>query len=145
LVAAIGLFAYYIHWRIEKTKADSKLGFWSSPKAMLIVWATLAVAAIVMQLSIASSEGRPKSVTPGPTQPKTGEQWSGNKGAELVMFWGPSSPTVSDRLASHLGLDPSQREAMNLTFEMYFREFKALEEQNTRHETDASSTWKPTS
>jgi len=45
---------------------------------------------------------------------------------------------VSDRLASHLGLDPSQREAMNRAFQMFFREFKALEEQNTLHETDAN-------
>ncbi len=98
LVAAIGLLAYYVHWRIEKTKAESKLGFLSSPKAMLIVWATLAVAAIVMQLSIASSEGRPKSVTPGPTPPKTGEVWFGNKGDEHVMFWGPNSPRVRSGL-----------------------------------------------
>ena len=83
--------------------------------------------------------GRPEWTRPTgqqTTAPKTGEVWSGNKGAEHMMFWGPNSPTVSDRLASHLGLDPSQREAMNRAFEMYFREFKALEEQNTRHETD---------
>jgi hypothetical protein len=71
---------------------------------------------------------------------KTGEEWFGNKGDEHVMFWGPNSPTVSDRLASHLGLNASQREAMNQAFEMYFREFKALEEQNTRRETDAMVT-----
>ncbi|MBI2477786.1 MAG: serine/threonine protein kinase [Planctomycetia bacterium] len=68
----------------------------------------------------------------------TGEVWSGNKDAEIVMFWGSICPTVSDQLAQHLGLDPSQRQAMNQAFEMYFREFKALEEQNTRHETDAN-------
>ena len=67
---------------------------------------------------------------------KTGESWWGNKGEEHVMFWGPNSPTVSDRLADHLGLDPSQREAMNQAFQRLVREFKALEEQNTRHETD---------
>jgi uncharacterized protein (TIGR03067 family) len=72
------------------------------------------------------------------TMPKTGERWFGNKGAEKVMFWGPASPTVSDQLAGHLGLDPSQREAMNHAFQMFFREFIALEEQNTRHETDAN-------
>jgi hypothetical protein len=69
---------------------------------------------------------------------KTGEVWTGNQGDEHVMFLGSNAPTVSDRLANHLGLDLSQRAAMNQAFEMYFREFKALEEQNTRHETDAN-------
>jgi uncharacterized protein (TIGR03067 family) len=68
----------------------------------------------------------------------TGEVWIGNNGAEIVMFLGPDSPTVSDRLASHLGLDAAQREAMNQAFQTYFREFKALEENGTRHETDAN-------
>lgn len=63
--------------------------------------------------------------------PKTGEVWFGNEGGEHVMFWGPNSPTVSDQLARHLGLDPSQRAAMNQAFEMYFREFRALEDQYT--------------
>lgn len=67
---------------------------------------------------------------------KTGESWWGNKGEGHLMFWGSNCPTVSDQLAQHLGLDPSQREAMNQAFQMFFREFRALEEQNTRHETD---------
>jgi hypothetical protein len=138
LVAAVGFLAFYVYWRIEKTKADFKPGFWNTPKPMLIVWAMLALGGITFGLWFASIESRPKSVTPGPTQPKTGEEWFGNKGDEKVMFRGPSSPTVSDRLASHLGLDPSQRAAMNQAFQMFFREFKVLEEQNTRHEADAN-------
>jgi len=70
------------------------------------------------------------------TKPKTGEVWFGNKGDEHVMFWGPNSPTVSDQLASHLGLDPSQREAMDQAFQRYFREVKANEDQYTQHLTD---------
>ena len=52
------------------------------------------------------------------------------------MFLGPNSPTVSDRLASHLGLDPSQREAMDQAFQKFFREVKANQDQYTQHETD---------
>jgi hypothetical protein len=73
-----------------------------------------------------------------PIQPNTDEVWSGNKGEEYVMFWGTDSPTVSDRLANHLGLDPSQRKAMNQAFQTYFHEFRTLEDQNTQHETDAN-------
>jgi hypothetical protein len=69
---------------------------------------------------------------------KTGELWLGPHGDEHVMFLGSNAPIVSDRLTNHLGLDPSQRAAMNQAFEMYFREFKALEEQNTQHETDTN-------
>jgi hypothetical protein len=65
------------------------------------------------------------------TRPKTGEEWSGNKGEEQVQFFGSMSPTVSDRLALHLGLNASQRAAMNQAFQNYFREFRTLEDQNT--------------
>jgi ankyrin repeat protein len=74
LVAAVGFLAFYVYWRIEKTKADFKPGFWNTPKPMLIVWAMLAVAAIVMMLSFAWIDFRPKPATPDSAPPKTGAE-----------------------------------------------------------------------
>jgi hypothetical protein len=130
----LGLIAWYGYWQIEKAKATAvgKKPHWSSsPQAMVSAWVVLTVFAVAwgfhpLYLGFARV----------PTQPKTGEVWSGNKGAEIVMFLGPNSPTVSDRLASYLGLDPAQRAAMDQALGKYVREFRALEDQNTQAKTD---------
>ena len=108
--------------------------------AVLGVLSVFAPLALLLGLAAFFNAGDgEKTVDPsaGRAGSKTGEVWSGNKGAEHVMFWGPNSPTVSDRLAQHLGLDATQRAAMDQALQKFFREFRALEEQATRHETDA--------
>ena len=104
---------------------------------VLSVFAPLALLLGLAALFKAGNEVKTVDPTAGRADSKTGEVWFGNKGDEHVMFFGPNSPTVSDRLASHLGLDSAQREAMNQALQKFFREFQAIEEQNTQRETDA--------
>lgn len=133
--------------KVESPALDSQTGP-QPPMAVSIIWpqvpawygwvlggGSLAVV-VTVAILIWFDMNPPGQPGAGSGPPKTGESWWGNKGEEHVMFWGPKCPTVSDQLAQHLGLDPSQREAMNQAFQTFFREFKALEEQNTRHETD---------
>jgi hypothetical protein len=42
-----GFATYYVIWRIEKVR-NPKVGFWSTPAAMGIMWAVFAVAAVGM-------------------------------------------------------------------------------------------------
>jgi hypothetical protein len=147
LAAVIGLSIYYVYWRIEKTKADSKLGFRSSPKAMLIVWAAAAMTGIALSavagigLSILPNSGHPESpsqrgvpadkLVPGSGFPAT------DPSTEWIM--GPRGPELADAFAKGaLKLRPDQIKSLNAALQEVHREHLALEELNTERHTDAA-------